>query len=151
MRHRSCDKEGIEHRSVWRARMFRAGSIRCDRGGAHVKNRLAMILTSDVTGLIARDAPVTLANISRGGCLLESTLGVPVGTIALLRLEIRGRLYTDAIRVTRCAVVPGAGERHHVGVAFLQLTVPGPRSLRLYAAHATKPDGGAWTLQFESN
>ena len=131
--------------------MFRAGSIRCDSGGAHVDNRLAIILTSGVTGLIARDVPVMLANISRGGCLLESTFGVPVGTIALLRVDIRGRLYTDAIRVTRCAVVPGRAERHHVGVAFLQLSLPGPQSLRLYAANATKPDGGAWTLQFESN
>jgi PilZ domain len=116
-----------------------------------VDNSLALIMTSDVTGLIARDVPVTLANISRGGCLLESACPVAAGTVGLLRVEIRGRVYTDTIRVTRCAIVPGAGERHHVGVEFLHLTVPGPQSLRLYAAVATEPPKGAGPLRFASN
>jgi hypothetical protein len=117
-----------------------------------VNNSLAMILASDVTGLIARDLPVTLANISRGGCLLESAFAVAAGTVGMLRVEIRGRVYTDAIRVTRCGIVPGAGERHHIGAEFLQLNVPDPQSLRLYAALATAPaDAGAWGLRFESN
>jgi len=117
----------------------------------NVDNSLAVILTSDMIGLIARDVPVTLVNISRGGGLLESTFSVPVGTIAGLQMEIHGRVYADTIRVTRCALVPGAGDRHHLGVAFLQLDVPGPQSLRLYAARAMEPRRGAWRTKFEAN
>ena len=111
-----------------------------------------MVLTSDVTGLLARDLTVVMANISRGGCLLESTFSMAPGTTGTLRVEIRGRVYTDAIRVTRCANLPGAGERHHIGVEFLQLTTPGPESLRLYAVQETEAlGGGALALRFRSN
>lgn len=109
-----------------------------------------MVLTSDVTGLLARDVSVVMANISRGGCLLESTFSMAVGTIGMLRVEIRGRVYSDPIRVTRCGNVPGGGERHHIGVEFLQLTAPGPQSLRVYAALATEALNGASVLRFES-
>jgi hypothetical protein len=116
-----------------------------------VNNSLSVFLT-DETGLIARDTPVTLTNVSRGGCLLESVFAVAPGSIAVLRVEIQGRVYSDAIRVTRCGIVPGAGERHHIGAEFLQLTVPDPLSLRMYAALVTQPlEGGAWAVRLEMN
>ena len=116
-----------------------------------MKNRLSIFLT-DRTGLIARDTPVTLANISTGGCLLESASAVAAGTVGMLRVEIHGRVYSDAIRVTRCGIVPGAGERHHIGAEFLQLTIPDQQSLRLYAALTTQPlEGGTWELSFDAN
>lgn len=116
-----------------------------------VNNSLSLFLT-DETGLIARDTPVTLTNVSRGGCLLESAFAVAPGTIAMLWVEIHGRVYSDAIRVIRCGIVPGAGDRHHLGAEFLQLTVPDPLSLRLYAALATQSrEDGAWAVQFEAN
>ena len=114
-------------------------------------NSLSIFVT-DATGLIARNASVTLANISTGGCLLESAFAVPAGTVGMLRVVIGGRVYSDPIRVTRCGVVPGAGERHHIGAEFLQLAVPDPQSLRWYAAVATAPfEGGASAVQFDMN
>jgi hypothetical protein len=113
-----------------------------------------MILTTVVTGVIARDVPVSLTNIGRGGCLLDSTLSLPVGTTGTLCVEILGTVYSDGVRVTRSSRVLGAGERHHIGVEFLQLDVPGARSLRRYASALTTPypeHGQASGLRFESD
>ena len=92
------------------------------------------ILAPDVIGVLDRDLAVAVAQISRSGCLLESSAAIPVGTVGSLSIEIDGAVYSDDVRVARCQAVPGAGERHHVGVAFLPLRRPGPQSLRLYAA-----------------
>ena len=118
----------------------------------NVKNDLRMILTSDVTGSISRDVPITVANISRGGCLLEASLPLAVGTIGMLHVKLDGIVYSDPVRVTRSPIIPGAGERHLIGVEFLELDAPGPQALRRYAATLRTPRGlhrNAATLRFE--
>ena len=107
------------------------------------------MLTTDVNGWLTRNLSVRLLNISRSGCLLESTNGLGAGHIGTLRLEIDGTVYTDAVRVTRAGRVPGAGERHHVAVEFLVLGAPAPQSLRVYAATLSAAAGGSQALQFE--
>ena len=92
------------------------------------------ILAPDLIGVLDRDLRVEVAEISRSGCLLETSAAIPVGTVATLSVEIAGAVYTEDVRVARCQVLPGAGERHYVGVAFLPLGRPGRQSLRLYAA-----------------
>jgi hypothetical protein len=92
------------------------------------------ILAPDLIGVLDRDLTVEVVEISRSGCLLESSSAIPVGTVAALTVEINGAVYTDDVRVARCEALPGAGERHYVGVAFLPLRRPGKQSLRLYAA-----------------
>ena len=92
-------------------------------------------LASDVDlGVLARDMTVRLLEISRSGCLLESSHFVPVGTLGALSVVVDGTEYDDEVRVVRCQLVPGAGNTHRVGVEFLTLHLPGDRSLRRYAA-----------------
>ena len=92
-------------------------------------------LASDVDlGVLARDMSVRLLEISRGGCLLESSHFVPVGTLGALSVVVDGTEYDDEVRVVRCQLVPGAGNTHRVGVEFLTLHLPGDKSLRRYAA-----------------
>ena len=92
-------------------------------------------LASDVElGVLARNMSVRLLEISRSGCLLESSHFVPIGTLGALSVVVDGTEYDDQVRVVRCQLVPGAGNTHRVGVEFLTLHLPGDRSLRRYAA-----------------
>jgi PilZ domain len=97
-------------------------------------DRFAAILRGNAVGLLRRDVAVELVNISRSGCLLESPKPIAAGTLATVTLEMDGQSYSDEVRVARCLEIPGAGERHHVGVQFVALRLPGQRSLRLLAA-----------------
>jgi PilZ domain len=99
-----------------------------------VKKRLAGLLGSNAVGSLGRDVRVELVDLSRSGCLLNSRLMIPTGTVGILTLEIDGELYADDVRVTRCLKVPGAGECHDIGVEFLELRPPRHESLRRYAA-----------------
>jgi len=102
-----------------------------------VTSALTAILNSVVVGLLRREVTVELFNISCSGCLLESGSAIPLGTLGTLCVEIDGTVYMDDVRVSRCLVVPGGGERHHVGAEFLSLQRMGQQSLRLYAASLT--------------
>jgi hypothetical protein len=112
-----------------------------------VTSFLTSFLTADPIGLLERHVTVAVAEISRSGCLLETSAAIPAGTIGTLSVEIEGSVYSEDVRVARCLTVPGAGERHHVGVEFLTLRRPGRTSLRLYAAalgdRILRPGGGA--------
>ena len=104
---------------------------------------LSAILTPDAVGLLDRHVTVAIAEISRSGCLLESSSVIAPGTVGTLNVEIDRTTYSDHVRVARCSAVRGGGERHHVGVEFLALERPGPESLRRYAASL-----GADTVRF---
>ncbi len=92
---------------------------------------------SNVIAVLGRDVVVRLLEISRSGCLLESSHPMPAGTIAELSIEINGREYMDEVRVSRSQLLAGVGERYAVGVEFLWLRLPWERSLRSYAATLT--------------
>jgi hypothetical protein len=119
-----------------------------------VTSALNSILNSVVVGLLRREVTVELFNISRSGCLLESSTAIPTGTLGTLCVDIDGTTYMDDVRVSRCLVVPGGGERHHVGAEFLSLQRMGQRSLRLYAAslagNGLKPKGSLSVGFFEA-
>jgi hypothetical protein len=97
----------------------------------HVK---ALLSSPSALGVLARDMSVRLLEISRGGCLLESSCLVPIGTLGALSVTVDGAEYVDQVRVVRCQLIPGAGNTHRVGAEFLSLDLPGDRSLRRYAA-----------------
>jgi hypothetical protein len=99
-----------------------------------VTHVLMCTLAPDVVGLLARDVTVAVAEMSRGGCLLESLVAIPVGTVGTLSVMVDGVAYTEYVRIARCLAVKGGGERHHLGVEFLSLHRRGPTSLRVYAA-----------------
>ena len=93
-----------------------------------------LITGPSVIAVLGRDVVVRLLEISRSGCLLESSHAMPEGTIAALSIEIDGREYMDEVRVSRSQLLAGVGERYAVGVEFLWLRLPREQSLRHYAA-----------------
>ena len=100
--------------------------------------RMPGVLTGpSVIALLGRDVVVRLLEISRSGCLFESSHAMPISTIAALSVEIDGREYVDEVRVSRSRLLAGAGERYEVGVEFLWLRPPREQSLRHYAAMLT--------------
>ena len=56
----------------------------------------------EVTGMLARNVPTRLIDISRTGCLLESRQRVEDGTVGELQLQVQRETFVDDIRVTRC-------------------------------------------------
>lgn len=94
----------------------------------------ALLSSQSALGVLARDMSVRLLEISRSGCLLESSCSVAIGTLGALSIDVDGTEYVDQVRVVRCQLVPGAGNTHRVGAEFLSLHLPGDRSLRRYAA-----------------
>ena len=93
------------------------------------------LLTSQtVVGVLGRDLTVRLLEISRAGCLLESSCCVPVGTMGALSVDVDGKEYVDQVRIARCQSIAGAGNTHRLGAEFLSLYMPGALSLRRYAA-----------------
>lgn len=88
------------------------------------------VLGGEVFGVLARGIPARLIEISRSGCLLESSHRVVDGIVGELRLEVGGELLLDDVRVTRCVLVEGSGSSYLVGAEFVQTRRPGERSIR---------------------
>jgi hypothetical protein len=74
----------------------------------------------EIVGVLARQIPTRLIEISLSGCLLESASRIEEGTVGALRLEVQGRAYTDDVRATRCVAIEGSGSSYLVGVEFLR-------------------------------
>lgn len=87
-------------------------------------------LGGDVFGVLARSIPARLIEVSRSGCLLESSHRVGDGIVGELRLEVGGELLMDDVRVTRCVLVEGSGSSYLVGAEFVQTRRQGERSIR---------------------
>ena len=87
-------------------------------------------LGGELFGVLARGIPARLVEISRSGCLLESSHRVVDGIVGELRLEVGGELLVDDVRVTRCVLVEGSGSSYLVGAEFVQTRRPGERSIR---------------------
>ena len=96
--------------------------------------RPGLLTGPSLIAVLGRDVGVRLLEISRSGCLLESSHPVPADTIAALAVEIDGQAYMDEVRVSRSQLLAGVGERYLLGVEFLWLRLPREQSLRSYAA-----------------
>ena len=90
----------------------------------------AMFNGGDLFGVLGRDVPVRLLDISGSGCLLESRGRLEHGTTGGVRLGRKREPYRDDVRVTRCQALEGAGSVYLVGAEFLWTSHPGKRSLR---------------------
>ena len=99
----------------------------CPKGKAMSDSMIRSIdkLDGEVFGVLARNMPSRLIEISRSGCLLESGHRMEDGTVGELRLEVDGELFVDDVRVTRCVRVEGSGSSYLVGAEFLQTRRPG--------------------------
>jgi hypothetical protein len=84
----------------------------------------------EVIGMLARNVPTRLLDISRTGCLLESRQRVEDGTVGELRLEVQRKVFVDDVRVTRCVLIEGSGSLYLVGAEFVQTRRPGEHSIR---------------------
>jgi len=85
---------------------------------------------AETIGVLTRDVPVHLRNVSGSGCLLESATAIDEGIVARVRMLIGNRRYGDDVRVIRCRRVEGAGATHYIGVEFAWATRPWAASLR---------------------
>jgi hypothetical protein len=98
---------------------------------------------NDLVGVLARDVPVHVLNVSGSGCLVETTLRVDEGTTATLRVGIDGQDHRDPVQIMWCHRLAGSGETWRVGAEFLWTDVPGRRSLRRLASRLQQPGSGA--------
>jgi hypothetical protein len=84
-----------------------------------------------VLGVILTNTPLRAIEISRTGCLLESSRRIDAGTTGELRLKIDRRTYSEVVMITRCQRLEGAAVNYRLGVEFLRTRRPSSSSLRL--------------------
>jgi hypothetical protein len=102
-----------------------------------MKRRLnAMPCQVELYGVLTREIPTRLIEISRTGCLLESGHPIEEGTVAALRLDVQGQSYAEDVRATRCVAIAGMGSSYLIGVEFLQTTSQEGMSIRRAMAGA---------------
>ena len=89
----------------------------------------------EVFGVIVSDVPVRLVDISRTGCLLESSRHMAVGTTGEFRIEVGGQTFWEELRITRCLRLEGSSTVYRLGAEFLRMRLPNGSSLRR-AVHA---------------
>lgn len=89
----------------------------------------ALFDEGDVLGVIVREIPVTVLNVSASGCLLESRVRIEPGATGALRVSLGDREYRDEIRIARCNVIEGSAA-YRVGAEFLLARPPGAQSFR---------------------
>ena len=78
--------------------------------------------------VVLRDVPLLVRDVSSGGCLIESSTPLQVGTVGWLEVEFEGERRFEWFRI---AHVFTRGERVFVsGVEFLPLAAAGSDSLR---------------------
>ena len=95
-----------------------------------MKRRNALRCQMELVGVLTRQIPTRLIEISRSGGLLESGHRIEEGTVGALRLEIEGQSYLEDVRATRCVAIAGSGSSYLVGIEFLQTARPDGSSIR---------------------
>jgi len=73
-----------------------------------------------VLGIAVDNIEVRLIEVSRSGCLLESSRKVAPGTAGEIRVDFGGRVLIEALRVTRCRRIEGAGPLYRLGAEFIK-------------------------------
>ena len=84
----------------------------------------------ELVGVLTREIPTRLVEISGSGCLLECGHRIEEGTIGALRLEVEGQTFLEDVRATRCVAIAGSGSSYLVGIEFLQTARPDGSSIR---------------------
>lgn len=90
----------------------------------------AMRCQMELVGVLTREIPTRLVEVSRSGCLLESGHRIEEGTVGALRIDVDGHTYLEDIRATRCVAIAGSGSSYLIGVEFLQTGRPDGMSIR---------------------
>lgn len=71
-------------------------------------------------GGLVRSLPVKLLDVSRGGCLLQSEVPVDAGVHGELQVRAEAGECWDALRISRCLQLEGAGSPYRIGAEFLR-------------------------------
>lgn len=90
----------------------------------------SILEAADAFGVLGRDVPVRLVNVSASGCLLEATSALEVGTMGTLWVTLDGVTSCDEVRIIRCAPLAGRTATHALGARFLWASRPEAISLR---------------------
>ena len=72
----------------------------------------------------SREVRIRVLNCDPRGCLIESSVPMAVGSVATLRMGLKGQTLDDAVQVVRCQAIHGAGMTYHVAMQFLPTTPP---------------------------
>jgi hypothetical protein len=91
------------------------------------------------TATLIAEVPVVVVDVSRCGCLIESTRPLEPGTVGTLQLDVDGHEYVEDVRVARCTAVSGRGSTFRIGVEFLRTRRMPDLSLRHAVAHLMAP------------
>ena len=87
-----------------------------------------------LTGALVKLIPAKVVNVSRHGCLLETSSPLPAGAVGSLEIERGGQKHVEAIRVCRTAERPGGTLPFCAGSEFLILDAASASSIRHQAA-----------------
>jgi hypothetical protein len=101
-------------------------------------------LRTPAAAVTVRRIEVGLVNISARGCLLRSAHSLGEGAVGLLDLSIDGRLYADAMRVSRATLAAGSSGYRTAG-QFLPLSPASIRSVRWLAEWLGKGSSTDWS------
>jgi hypothetical protein len=71
-----------------------------------------------VLGVAVDNLEIRLIEISRSGCLLESSRHVAPGSAGEIRIAFDGKVLVEALRVTRCKRIEGA--LYRLGAEFVR-------------------------------
>jgi hypothetical protein len=90
------------------------------------RHRLRLEIMNDSTpleekqliGLLVREIPTSLIEISRDGCLLSTASAVEEGAVAELSLTVGQRTCRDEVRIVRCLSDDGHRNQYHVAAEF---------------------------------
>lgn len=83
-----------------------------------------------VRGILVRQVPVRVLEISLSGCVLETPVQVCVPCAGELVLQINGEPHLDDVRLSRCNRVAGSGSVFRTAAEFLWTRGAGQKSVR---------------------
>ena len=84
----------------------------------------------DLQPVLTQESSVRVVNVSLGGCLFESRLGIDVRTIATLQLQLDTEDCREDVEVVRCEMIRPAPALYHVAVRLLRTRARQPGTIR---------------------
>jgi len=87
-----------------------------------------------LTGALVKGIPAKVVNVSRQGCLLETSSPLQAGVVGSLEIDRDGEKHIEPIRVCRTAERPGGVLPFWSGSEFLILDAAPSSSIRSQAA-----------------
>ena len=88
----------------------------------------------DSHAVLMRELGIRLINVSAGGCLIESSRWIEVGTIGTLQVRLGDEECKDDVEVVRCEAIGGATRVYHVAMRLLKTKPRQPGSIRYAVA-----------------